>query len=284
MPTGIFFYYQQGERLRDFPQALEGILDKDDVLFYDAFYPSKPKSSFDLEPIPRETLHKIHSSEMVKRVEATGDYKGAVYSAAGTVAAAIRIWSGEITNAFIFTGYGDHHAGSNFFGRGCYFNGAAMAVRELREKFSIKRFAIIDTDAHHGDGTWELFENDRDVLYICFCSGRFEEKNSNVNIHVPFRVTDSSYLALAKDAFGRWCKTFQPEIIFWNWGYDGTVGEYGDIALTPKLHFQMARDIKQMAQEMCTGRLVIILCGGSRRELALFLIPRIIEILAEQSV
>ena len=91
MPTGIFFYYQQGERLRDFPQALGGILDKDTILFYDAFYPSKPRSSFDLEPIPKDTLHTIHSSEMVERVEATGDYKGAVYSAAGTVAAAMRI-------------------------------------------------------------------------------------------------------------------------------------------------------------------------------------------------
>lgn len=221
---------------------------------------------------------------MVERVEATGDYEGAVYSAAGTVAAAIRIWSGEITNAFVFTGYGDHHAGSNFFGGGCYFNGAAIAVHELREKFSVRRFAIIDTDAHHGDGTWELFENDPNVLYICFCSRRFQEKNKNVNIQVPSRVNDSRYLALTKDAFEKWGKIFQPEIIFWNWGYDGTIGEYGDIGLTPKLHFQMARDIKGQAQEVCKGKLVIILCGGSQRNLAALLIPRIIEILADQSV
>lgn len=282
--TGIFFYYQQGERLKDFPQVLGGILDKDNVFFYDAFHPSKPQSSFDLEPTPRETLHKIHSSEMVERVEATGDYEGAIYSAAGTVAAAIRIWSGEITNAFVFTGYGDHHAGSNFFGGGCYFNGAAIAVHELREKFSVRRFAIIDTDAHHGDGTWELFENDPNVLYICFCSRRFQEKNKNVNIQVPSRVNDSRYLALTKDAFEKWGKIFQPEIIFWNWGYDGTIGEYGDIGLTPKLHFQMARDIKGQAQEVCKGKLVIILSGGSQRNLAALLIPRIIEILADQSV
>jgi acetoin utilization deacetylase AcuC-like enzyme len=282
--TGIFFYYQQGERLRDFPQALDGILDKDVVFLYDAFYPSKPKSSFDVEPIPRETLHKIHSSDMVERVKATGDYEGADYSAAGTVAAAIRIWAGEITNAFVFTGYGDHHAGSNFFGGGCYFNGAAIAIRELREHFSVKRFAIIDTDAHHGDGTWELFENDPNALYICFCSRRFEEKNKNVNVHVPVGVNDSSYLALVMDAFEKWGKVFQPEIIFWNWGYDGTAGEYGDIGLTPELHVQIAVEIKRLAQEVCNGRLVIILCGGSQRKLASFLIPRIIEILSDQSL
>jgi len=31
MPTGIFFHYQQGQMLKDFPQAFEGILEKDAV-------------------------------------------------------------------------------------------------------------------------------------------------------------------------------------------------------------------------------------------------------------
>ena len=281
MPTGIFFYYQQGERLRDFPQALHGILDKEDVFLYDAFYPSKPGSSFDLEPIPIETLHKVHLPEMVDRVRSTGNYEGALYSAAGTLAAAVRIWSGEITNAFVFTGYGDHHAGSNIFSGGCYFNGVAIAIHELREKFGAERFAIIDTDAHHGDGTWELFENNPTVLYICFCSGSSQEKNKNVNVHVPFRVNDSGYLALAKEAFEKLVKVFKPEIIFWNWGYDGTIGEYSDIGLTPESHLQMTREIKKLANEVCSGRLIVVLCGGRRRDYANFLIPKIISTLVD---
>jgi hypothetical protein len=51
MRMGIFFYYQKGERLRDFPEALKGILEKENVFLYDAFYPLKPPSSFDLDPI-----------------------------------------------------------------------------------------------------------------------------------------------------------------------------------------------------------------------------------------
>ena len=38
--TGIFFIYFQGERLRDFPQALAGILDKENISYYDAVYDS----------------------------------------------------------------------------------------------------------------------------------------------------------------------------------------------------------------------------------------------------
>ena len=245
MSTGIFFHYQRGERLKDFPQALDGILNRKDVFFYDALYPSKPESFFDLEPIPLETLHKVHTPEMVQRVRATGDYEGALFSAAGTVAAAKRISKGEITNAFVFTGYGDHHAGRDFFGGGCYFNGVAIAIHELQEKFNVKRFAIIDTDAHHGDGTWELFNNRPEVLYVCLCSGESRQSTANVNVHVPSRIDDDGYFALARDALKKWVRAFTPEIIFWNWGYDGTVGEYGDIGLTHQLHVQLALEIKK---------------------------------------
>jgi len=124
--TGIFFHYQDGERLRDFPEALEGILSLDNVFFYDAFYPLKTPSSFDLETIPIDIVGQVHTSDMIERVSKSPALEGALLSASGTVAAAIRIWNGEIDNAFVFTGYGDHHAGSDFFGGGCYFNGAYL--------------------------------------------------------------------------------------------------------------------------------------------------------------
>ena len=261
---------------------LGGILEKDGAFLYDAFYPSKPESAFDLEPISVDTVLKIHSPQMVERVRATGDYDGALYSASGTVAAAVRIWCGEITSAFVFTGYGDHHAGSNFFGGGCYFNGAAMAIHELRDKFGVARFAIIDTDAHHGDGTWELFESDLDVLYVCFCSHASSDQNNDVNIHVPVPIHDSAYFALVKGALDNLVRHFEPEIIFWNWGYDGTVGEYGDMGLSPEVHMRIAMELKKLARDVCSGRLIVILCGGSRRDFARSLIPHIIQVLVEE--
>jgi acetoin utilization deacetylase AcuC-like enzyme len=283
MCTGIFFYYQLGQRLRDFPEALGEILSNNNVLFYDAFYPSKPQSSFELEPIRTETLLKVHSPDMVKSVRASGAFEGALYSAAGTLCSATKICSGEIKNAFVFTGYGDHHAGSNFFGGGCYFNGAAIAIQELQEHWGLKRFAIIDTDAHHGDGTWELFENRPEVLYICFCSGISQETNGNVNIHIPFRTEDKEYLHIARNAFKKWVKPFNPEIIFWNWGYDGTVGEYGDMGLSPEFHVRLALEIREFAEEVSKGRLVVILCGGSRRDLASSIIPGVIGVLVNRN-
>jgi acetoin utilization deacetylase AcuC-like enzyme len=279
MHTGIFFHYQQGERLKDFPEALHGILEKEEVFFYDAFYPDKPESLFDLPPIPTEAIHRVHSPEMVERVKRAGVYEGALYSAAGTYSAALRVWSGEITNAFVFTGYGDHHAGSHFFGGGCYFNAAAIAIRELKARNPNLRFAVVDTDAHHGDGSWELFEKDFDVLYLCFCSEPKEERNNNVNIHIHHRLTDNEYLSAVGEAFQKWVTPFRPEMIFWNWGYDGTVGEYGDMGLSPACQVRLARLINETAWKLCEGRVIVVLCGGSRRDLAFTLIPKIIRIL-----
>lgn len=279
--TGIFFHYQNGERLRDFPQALEGILSKDSVFLFDAFYPLKPPSSYDLEPIPIEAIREVHTPDMVERVKTSSAFEGALLSASGTVAASIRIWMKEIDNAFVFTGYGDHHAGRDSFSGGCYFNGAAIAIHELRKRLGAHKFAIIDTDAHHGDGTWEIFENDADVLYVCFCSAPFQDHSNKVNVQLPWHLKDDDYLRLVRSEFLPRVKALEPEAIFWNWGYDGTTGEYGDMGLSTDLHVRLAQELKRIADEVCRSRLIVVLCGGSRRDLARHLIPRVIKVLIE---
>ena len=279
--TGIFFHYQQGERLKDFPEALDRVMARDNVLFYDALYPGKPATEFDIDPIPMETLLKVHTPSLIERVRRTGDFDGAFYSAAGTVSAAKQVASGKITNAFVFTGFGDHHAGSDFFGGGCYFNGAAMAIHELRKRFGMNRFAIIDTDAHHADGTWELFEEDPNVMLTCFCCDSVKDKNGNFNIRVPFQTDDDTYLATVKQVLETRVKAFCPEVIFWNWGYDGTSGDYGDMGLSADVHARLAFEVKKTAQAVCNGRLITVLCGGSRRDYARNLIPAIISVLSD---
>lgn len=280
--TGIFFHYQQGERLRDFPQALDGIVEQDNVFLYDAHYPFKPPSDYDLVPLPTDVLCQVHTNEMVEEIMRGGDFEGALLSVAGTVSAAIRIWRGELDNAFVFTGYGDHHAGSHFYGGGCYFNGAAVAIAELRRHFRAKRFAIVDTDAHHGDGTWELFKDDPEVLYVCLCPGPPLEQNNNVNVPVPWRLGDDAYLRLLETGFIERARAFRPEAIFWNWGYDGTQGDYGDLGLTPQVHVRLAQQLQETADAVCQGRLIAVLCGGSRRDLARSLIPPLVRVLAGQ--
>ncbi len=277
--TGIFFAYFQGERLRDFPQALAGILDKENVFYYDAVYDSHDGLYY-LEPVSEALLFKVHSRNMVQRVKLSGDYESALYSAGGAVQAAGEIWQGKIDNAFVFTSFGDHHAGSNFYGGMCYFNGAALAITALRQK-GIKRFVIVDTDSHHADGTRDIFGSDSDVFHICLCHQDYSDNHNNVDVRIPYYTSDDEYLARMRQEFLPRAVAFRPDYIFWEFGYDATQGEYGNKSLTKDCHLKLAELIKGVADKVCHGRLIIILCGGSGRVLATYTIPRVIHCLAE---
>jgi acetoin utilization deacetylase AcuC-like enzyme len=270
--TGIFFLYLIGERLSDFPEELEGILNRPNISFYEAFY--------EIPPTPLELLLKVHSRQMIEDVKRSPYYETALYSTGGTVQAAERIWREEIDNAFVFTGTGDHHAGKDYFGGGCHFNGAALAIANLRQKFEARRFAILDTDSHHGDGTRDIFQDDEDVLHICLCSQNYDN-GTKVDIAIPYHVSDEKYLRKLETEFIPRVTKFKPELIFWEFGYDATRGDYGSKGLSPDCHSKIARILTTAADEACRGRAIAILCGGSRRDIARYCIPRIINCLAE---
>lgn len=57
-----------------------------------------------------------------------------------------------------------HHAGPAYFGGSCYFNNAAASAQHLRAR-GFASVAIVDIDAHQGNGTQEIFWSRGDVLY-----------------------------------------------------------------------------------------------------------------------
>lgn len=57
-----------------------------------------------------------------------------------------------------------HHAGTEVYGGSCYLNNAAVAARWLADR-SGGRVAVVDLDAHHGNGTQQVFYACADVLY-----------------------------------------------------------------------------------------------------------------------
>ena len=57
-----------------------------------------------------------------------------------------------------------HHAGPAGYGGSCYLNNAAVAAQALRQA-GAGRVAVIDIDAHHGNGTQAIFYGRPDVFY-----------------------------------------------------------------------------------------------------------------------
>jgi len=57
-----------------------------------------------------------------------------------------------------------HHATRSGYGGSCYLNNAALAARELHLS-GHERVAVIDLDAHHGNGTQAIFWDEPEILY-----------------------------------------------------------------------------------------------------------------------
>jgi acetoin utilization deacetylase AcuC-like enzyme len=283
--TGVFYhpsfsrrsYLTVGTRLADFPGALDGILESDKVLLCEP------------EPVRRELLLKVHTPDLLEGVEMDPLCSTAWHSAGGVVAAGEKIASGEITNAFVFIGAGGHHAGRKEFGGFCCFNDVALCIVNLREKFGLARFAILDTDAHHADGTRDIFRGDPDVLHICFCGTDYESADgTKVDVACPTPweggepggTTNDAYFALvARHAPDR-VSRFEPDLLFWYFGFDTHQGDYGDIGLSGPCYWNIADLMKRLSEKVCGGKLEVVLGGGSQQRLATYLIPPIIERLA----
>ncbi|MCS7232508.1 MAG: histone deacetylase [Synergistetes bacterium] len=89
-------------------------------------------------------------------------------SAGGAIKAAELVLKGEADKAFAMVRPPGHHAQRVVWGdRGfCIINIEAVMIENIRQRFGHKRVAIVDTDCHHGDGTQDIYWNDRDTLYI----------------------------------------------------------------------------------------------------------------------
>lgn len=78
--------------------------------------------------------------------------------------AAARAVAGGAPAAYALCRPSGHHARGDRASGFCYLNNAAIAAQTLRERFA--RVAVLDVDAHHGDGTQEIFYRRDDVLTV----------------------------------------------------------------------------------------------------------------------
>lgn len=134
-------------------------------------------------------------------------------SASSAVAAADAVLAGEDA-AYALCRPAGHHARADRASGFCYVNNAAVAAERLRSRF--KRVAVIDVDAHHGDGTQTIFYRRDDVLtvsvhadpaaYYPFFTGYAHERGvgagvgANLNIPLSPGASDAAVAAATQTA------------------------------------------------------------------------------------
>jgi len=168
--------------------------------------------------VEEKLILQIHTEQHLARIREDICYEAALLSAGGAVLAGETVWLGKVKNSFVFTGTAGHHAGRNSYWGFCYINNSALLIQYLRNTYNVKRFMIIDTDPHPGDGTREIFENDEHVVHLNFCSNGYSPskdaiKYNKFDISLPSNISDRGFLKVLKALTPFLAEKFEPEMI-----------------------------------------------------------------------
>jgi acetoin utilization deacetylase AcuC-like enzyme len=195
-------------------------------------------------PASEDDMLKVHDSDYVWNVKKSlvedpdtpaydNIYEFARLSAGGAILAAE-------TGGFSIMRPPGHHAGRNgaalgAYTRGfCYFNNIAIAVKHLD-----KPTLILDIDAHHGNGTQEIFLGDEKVTYVSLHrhpnypgTGAVSEKNC-LNFPLPPDCGDEVHTETLDKALSS-INISRFEVVAVSAGFDTHMGDLASLGLTEK--------------------------------------------------
>jgi acetoin utilization deacetylase AcuC-like enzyme len=218
-------------------------------------------------------------------------YEAALYAAGGLMGAVEAVMRGEVDNAFALVRPPGHHAIRDRAMGFCIFNNIAVAAKFALSKFSLNRILIADFDVHHGNGTQDAFYADPGVLYFSTHqypfypgtgwideTGTGEGEGTTVNFPMTAGWGDEEYLRTFNEVLvpvaRRFQPTFnevlvpvarrfQPQLILVSAGFDAHwADQLAMMQVSVKGFAQMVMILKELAAELCQGRLIFTLEGG----------------------
>ena len=234
-------------------------------------------------------LSKTHSSNYIDQVQNSFPTKGlffldgdtvvspgskdATKDAVGSIITAIDgVENKEFKNAFCCVRPPGHHAEKEKAMGFCIYNNVAVGANYLIEKYKYKKIAIIDFDVHHGNGTQDIFYNNKNVLYISthqypYYPGSGSEKengkfNNILNIPLSAGTTAEQYLNAYEHALNK-IQEFKPEFILFSAGFDAHIDDpLAQLRLSSEDFYIITKRTLEISKPFCNGNVVSILEGG----------------------
>lgn len=201
--------------------------------------------------------------------------KAATAAAGNAIAAVESVVKGECQSAFALIRPPGHHA-EPVRARGfCLLNNVAIAAAHAQGKLGCEQILIIDWDAHHGNGTQDIFWADPDVLFFdthCAApfypgSGHIEEigdgmgEGYTINVPLPESAGDVAFEKVFREILVPAADYFKPDLVLVSAGFDPHRNDMA-LNLTYDGFRAITRIVQEIADKHCEGRLAVVLEGG----------------------
>ena len=201
-----------------------------------------------------------------------GTHDAMLLAAGGLLAAVEAVLARAVDNAFALLRPPGHHAERAAAMGFCLFNNTAVAARWAQRERGVDRVAIVDWDVHHGNGTEEIFRDDgtvltislhQDGLYPADSGGLDAGGAANVNVPLPAGTGDDGYAHAFDRVVAPAVRAFAPGLLLIGAGQDASATDpLGRMSLTVPGFRALADRAVALADEVCGGRLVVMLEGG----------------------
>jgi len=132
-------------------------------------------------------------------------------------------------------------------------------------------------DAHHGNGTQEIFYDSDKVLYVSLHQDPVEFPGTGfvdevgegkglgytVNVPFPFRINDQIYFKAFNQIAVPIIQQYEPQFILVSAGFDNHYTDpVASLSLSTLSYVKIFGKISELASKFCAGKLVAILEGG----------------------
>ena len=246
------------------------------------------------EPASVEDVKLVHESDyvqLVQRVCSSGgglldlgdtivspeSFEVALLAVGGAMKAVDLVMAEKFRNAFALVRPPGHHAGPYYAFGFCIFNNTAIAAAHLLRSFNLDRVLVLDIDAHHGNGTQEIFYDSDKVLYVSLHQdpiefpgtgfvdevGEGEGLGYTVNIPFPFRINDQIYFRAFNQIVVPIIQQYKPQFILVSTGFDNHYTDpVASLSLSALSYVKIFEKVLELASKFCAGKLVAILEGG----------------------
>jgi len=233
-----------------------------------------PREHLDAVKAARPAQGESHAHVDGDTVMSQGSWEAAL-RATGAGLRAVDLVMSEVSgvrNVFCQIRPPGHHAERDRAMGFCFFNNAAVAAYYARAKYGAARVAVIDWDVHHGNGTQDIFWNDKDLYYASTHqmplypgTGALSETGVGNIWNAPLRAGDGS--EQFREAFESRIlpslHDFAPDLVLISAGFDGHEDDpLANLRLKEADFMWATEKLVGIADRHCRGRVVSMLEGG----------------------